>query len=130
MVECSICHKFVPEGNITTHTAFAHKSDSHPSASPLPKQHKKPKAKAQPSEEKVRPEAAGDDLDSLLAKVTLEDSTCAYTVCKKKVNLLGLHCQFCRQKFCMKHGIPEVHGCAEEAKKYARCAQTKPGVQN
>ena len=76
---------------------------------------------------KVESETDPDDLDSLLAEVTQSNSTCGLSGCKKKTNLLGLCCQFCRRRFCMEHGIPEVHGCAEEAKKRARSGKVKPG---
>ena len=132
MAKCSICHKLVPEGNIVVHTAVAHKSapskDVLPPPPPTHRNQSKTKPKSRKSEkQRGKPEAAEEDLDSLLAEATLANSTCAYTVCKKKVNVLGLHCQFCRRKFCMEHGIPEVHGCADEAKRYARSTHAKPG---
>ena len=61
-----------------------------------------------------------DDLDAMLAEMTLLDSTCGFPKCKKSVNLLGLRCQFCSHRFCMEHSIPEVHGCSDAAKKHAR----------
>ena len=61
-----------------------------------------------------------DDLDAMLAEVSLADSTCSSPKCRKGTNLLGMRCQFCNQRFCMAHSIPEVHGCAEAVKKHAR----------
>ena len=38
-----------------------------------------------------------NDLDAMLAEMTLQDSTCGYPKCKKTIKLLGLRCQFCGQ---------------------------------
>ena len=66
-----------------------------------------------------------NDLDAMLAEVSLADSTCSSPKCKKPVNLLSMRCQFCKLKFCMAHSIPEVHGCAEAAKRHARSQMSK-----
>ncbi len=71
---------------------------------------------------KSQPKKESDDLDTMLAEMTLLDSSCSFQGCKKKVNLLGLQCHLCRRRFCMEHNIPETHGCSEAAKKYARQA--------
>lgn len=71
---------------------------------------------------KGQPKRESDDLDTMLAEMTLLDSTCSVHECKKKVNLLGLQCHLCHRRFCMEHNIPETHGCSEAAKKYARQA--------
>ena len=78
---------------------------------------KKPSRKVAP---KSRKTTDVDDLDTMLAEMTLSDSTCSFPKCKKSVNILGMQCQFCKEKFCMAHNIAEVHGCAEAAKKHAR----------
>lgn len=125
MTKCSTCHKLVPKDNMTTHSAACSRPKlqptNHPQPSKVGAKTKKKKAK------KVEGEAVPDDLDSLLAEVTLADSTCGHAGCRKRANLLGLWCQFCRRRFCMEHGIPEVHGCADEAKKHARSGKVKPG---
>ena len=86
------------------------------------KRKSKPKKKAQQGPE------AEEDLDSLLAAMKQADSTCSHPKCKKQVNVLGMRCRFCQRKYCVEHSIPEVHGCAEEAKKHARSVQVKPGL--
>ena len=65
-------------------------------------------------------QSSTDDLDTLLAEFTLADNTCSFPPCEKRVNLVGLSCQFCRRRHCMAHSLPEVHGCAEAAKKHSR----------
>ena len=71
---------------------------------------------------KGQPKKESEDLDTMLAEMTLIDSSCSFQGCKKKVNLLGLQCHLCHRRFCMEHNIPETHGCSEAAKKYARQA--------
>ena len=62
----------------------------------------------------------GDDLDSMLAELSLSDSTCKYSNCKKSVNYVSQRCSFCSGRFCMAHGVPEIHGCGAAAKRHAR----------
>jgi AN1-like Zinc finger len=45
---------------------------------------------------------------------------CARDRCATKVNVISSVCQFCKLKFCLAHGLAEVHGCGAEAKKHAR----------
>ena len=43
--------------------------------------------------------------------------------CKTKIAAsfgLGVQCDHCRLRFCMNHGLPEVHGCGDAARKAAR----------
>jgi ATP-dependent RNA/DNA helicase IGHMBP2 len=61
-----------------------------------------------------------EDLDKLLAEVTLADSMCKFSQCSKKVNWLGIFCQFCKKRFCMEHRLPEVHGCGDSARQQSR----------
>lgn len=73
---------------------------------------------------------SGDDLDTLLAEMSLADSRCSQEKCRKKVNVIGQKCQFCGKRFCMEHSIPELHGCAEEARKHARRSLQKAGIDH
>ena len=88
--------------------------------------HRKPQSK---SGQMKKVSAVGanvhDDLDAMLAEMTLQDSTCGFPKCKKTINLLGLRCQFCNRRFCMEHSIPEVHGCSDAAKKHAQQQKLK-----
>lgn len=124
-VACLGCGKHFPGGNINLHSLHCSKvkvSDSGGVQRRAPgaqKKHKTVKSKG------------SDDLDAMLAEMTLMDSCCGFPGCKKKVNLLGLHCCFCSIRFCMEHNVPEVHGCAEAAKKHARqAAKPRPTSNN
>ena len=80
----------------------------------------KPKQTARKKSSKPSRVDQSEDLDKLLAEVTLSDSTCKFSQCSKKVNLLGILCQFCQQRFCMEHSLAEVHGCGDSAKQQSR----------
>ena len=127
---CHICGASVPSENLELHTVQCERasrksvtSDSRGVTS---------KAKAQPSKPKSKTakKSSGkskdvDDLDSLLAEVSLSDSMCHFPKCKKSVGLIGARCSFCGFRFCMGHSIPEVHGCSAAAKRHARQALSK-----
>ncbi|KAK3280235.1 hypothetical protein CYMTET_11906, partial [Cymbomonas tetramitiformis] len=69
-----------------------------------------------------------DDVDALLAAMDMDrgTNTCGMKGCKKKgVELVGSVCCFCKLRYCLQHGQPEVHGCGEEAKGGARAKWLK-----
>ena len=47
-----------------------------------------------------------------------ELSTVKY--CGKGIKLLFSLCKYCNRKYCLTHAIPEVHGCADEARRKVR----------
>ena len=132
-VTCPGCGKSVPECNINSHSLSClqvkasvmkdldnvQRRQLESSGAQKKKKHKHVKSKEE-----------SDDLDAMLADMTLMDSSCGFHDCKKKVNLLGLYCRFCSMRFCMEHNIPEVHGCAEAAKKHARQAAKPRSTSN
>ena len=63
---------------------------------------------------------AEEDIDKLLSTFDKIDNVCNHQGCKTKIATLGVQCDFCRLRFCIGHGLPEVHGCGEEARKAAR----------
>ena len=78
----------------------------------------------------VVPTDDGDDLDAMLAELALTDTRCKFANCPKSVNLVSQRCSFCKGRFCMAHGIPEVHGCEAAAKRQARqdaCSSSAAG---
>lgn len=60
------------------------------------------------------------NLDNVLEAVKTVDQTCDYKRCKQKTNMMGTSCGFCKQRFCFKHGLPEIHGCGEAVKRQER----------
>lgn len=120
-VTCPSCGKSVPECNINFHSLSCLQVKAPVMKDSDSVQRKQLKLSgAQKKQHKPVKSKESDDLDAMLAEMTLMDSSCGYQGCKKKVNLLGLRCRFCSMRFCMEHNIPEVHGCPEAAKKHAR----------
>ena len=117
----------MPTRNFELHQAHCEKQGTHPPKNPsgaTTKTTKSKKANKKVASKHNRSQNL-DDLDAMLAEVTLADSTCSNPKCKKPVNLLGMRCKFCNRKFCMTHSIPEIHGCAEAAKTHARSQISK-----
>lgn len=61
-----------------------------------------------------------DDFDKLIASVTANDYRCAMSGCKKSTNLMHVDCEFCKSRFCLKHGMQEIHGCGQAVRKKER----------
>uniref|UniRef100_A0A7S4N7Q0 AN1-type domain-containing protein n=2 Tax=Guillardia theta TaxID=55529 RepID=A0A7S4N7Q0_GUITH len=38
------------------------------------------------------------------------------------INLIGSNCRHCKLRFCVGHGMPELHGCGKAAKEEARAS--------
>ncbi|XP_053694983.1 DNA-binding protein SMUBP-2 [Sabethes cyaneus] len=71
----------------------------------------------------VEPLPSGEvdrNLDTVLEAVKTVDQTCDFKRCKQKTNMMGTSCEFCRQRFCFRHGLPEVHGCGDAVRKQER----------
>ncbi len=71
--------------------------------------------------------AKTDDFDELLEIFQKSNDTCSYKGCKVLTRTLGQNCEFCPNRFCLKHSLAEVHGCGEEAKRQARAHIRKEG---
>lgn len=65
-------------------------------------------------------------LDEVLKTVRTLDNTCDFGRCRTKTSLIFQDCTLCQQRFCMKHQLPEVHGCANAIKKEQRTEFLKP----
>ncbi|XP_055637854.1 DNA-binding protein SMUBP-2 [Toxorhynchites rutilus septentrionalis] len=66
------------------------------------------------------------NLEHVLDAVKTVDQTCDYKRCKQKTTMMGSDCGFCKQRFCFKHGLPEIHGCGEAVRKVEREAFLHP----
>lgn len=67
--------------------------------------------------EKVPTDVINKKLDNVLESVVTLDKLCQNKKCKHKVNLIGFHCPHCDYTYCVKHNLPEVHGCGDVCKK-------------
>ncbi|XP_055384019.1 DNA-binding protein SMUBP-2 [Condylostylus longicornis] len=59
-------------------------------------------------------------LNDVVQEVKIIDSTCDFNKCKTKTNLMGQDCLLCKQRYCFKHNLPEVHGCGSAVKRDER----------
>lgn len=68
--------------------------------------------------EKVPRQVVDTSLEDVLESVTLLDNLCQFRSpkCKTKVSLIGFPCGLCKFTYCVKHNLPEVHGCGEMCK--------------
>lgn len=61
------------------------------------------------------------DDDAFLDMMINKNKYCNYTdlknqQCKIYVEVLGHNCPYCDKRYCLKHNLPETHGCDEAAK--------------
>ncbi|XP_053679350.1 DNA-binding protein SMUBP-2 [Anopheles nili] len=70
--------------------------------------------------EPIKTEVVEKNLDTVLEAVKIVDLTCDFKGCKQKTNLVGTDCSFCKDRFCFKHSLPEIHGCGEAVKRKER----------
>ncbi|XP_053659844.1 DNA-binding protein SMUBP-2 [Anopheles marshallii] len=68
----------------------------------------------------INTEVVEKNLDKVLEAVKIVDLTCDFKGCKQKTNLVGTDCSFCKDRFCFKHSLPEIHGCGEAVKRKER----------
>jgi len=62
---------------------------------------------------------------AFLDKLIEENKFCCFVSekgikCSVNVQNIGHNCKFCTGRFCLKHNLPEEHGCEEAAKKAAK----------
>lgn len=68
--------------------------------------------------DKVPQKVVEQNLDGVVESVNLLDNLCQFRTpkCKTKVSLIGFPCSLCKFTYCVKHNLPEVHGCGEMIK--------------
>ena len=118
-VICSTCLQKVPKANIQLHKlkCSVRVVENKPKTT-VPKK-KGQKKKASEKEE--------EDIDKLLAAFDKIDNVCNGQGCKAKIATLGVQCDHCRLRFCLKCGLPEAHGCGEAARIAARQQLARDG---
>merc|ERR1712062_186885 len=121
-VICSTCSQKVPKSNIQLHKlrcCVEKKPLEKPKATTNAKKKSKKKATAAEKEE--------EDIDKLLAAFDKIDNVCNGEGCKAKIATLGVQCDHCRLRFCLKCGLPEAHGCGQAARIAARQQLSRDG---
>lgn len=76
--------------------------------------------KSEKQDKKSRKKQEREDFDSVIAEFQEMDKRCLWSGCRIATDLVGLTCAHCKQRFCISHGFPEVHGCGEAARKAAK----------
>lgn len=61
-------------------------------------------------------ETVQNALDSVMLMINSFEGTCSHVKCRRKTTLVYHHCELCNKRYCIKHSLPEVHGCSEAAK--------------
>lgn len=125
---CAICGTDVPLVTWDLHHVHCAKKEERSEVEPKKSEEaaestetaKRPKNVARKKSSKPQKVNQLEDLDALLAEVKLADCTCKFPHCSKQVNLLGILCQFCKNRFCMEHSLAEVHGCGTAARQQSR----------
>ena len=56
----------------------------------------------------------------MIASFDKIDNVCNLKGCKAKIATLGVKCDYCALRFCIKCGLPEAHGCGDAARGAAR----------
>ncbi len=117
IVKCSTCDKDIPKSNIELHklkcTAVKVETGT------------KMKAKKKKKKDSVGKDE--EDIDKLLASFEKIDNVCNMDKCKVKIKVLAAQCGHCRLRFCLEHGLPEVHGCGDAARRAARQQISRDG---
>lgn len=73
--------------------------------------------KVKDKEKQLKEATAENSLDEVIHKVKKVDNTCAFTKCKNKTVDFAITCKHCNLRFCPSHGLPEIHGCGEAARR-------------
>jgi hypothetical protein len=69
-----------------------------------------------------RGDVAIDDDDALLDALIAAAGSCPTAGCTRSTTTTGAICAYCRLRFCYDHGMPETHGCGDDARAKARGA--------
>lgn len=123
--KCNNISKVKITDSSNEHVKCKAKHAVNPSAcAPKPDEHSDMKKseckKGEKVSKKSRKRQEPEDFDSVIAQFQEMDKRCAWSSCRISTDLVGLTCMHCRQRFCISHGLPEIHGCGEAARKAAK----------
>ena len=108
LIKCSGCQKNIPIANVELHKVRCSSSNV------------KVAQKKSKSMKKQEAKKKEEDIDKLLESFSAENTKCQGEGCKASVKTVFSACKFCKMRFCFSHGMPEIHGCGEAAKRMAR----------
>ena len=143
---CTICGKNVPSNNYISHRLACEKSERTAIAQQQSKLDAKKreadvqivdsKSKKSRKSNKERQKGAAkkkeleddDDFDSIVSAFADKNKRCNLKGCKDTNSLMLQICNFCHSCFCLKHFIPEVHGCGRDAHQQARAVSINSSI--
>ncbi|PNF32400.1 DNA-binding protein SMUBP-2 [Cryptotermes secundus] len=102
------------------HATRASAEESAPGPSELREMKKTECKKSEKVSKKSKKKQELEDFDSIIEEFKEMDKRCLWSSCRIATDLVGLTCAHCKQRFCISHGFPEVHGCGEAARKTAK----------
>uniref|UniRef100_T1J301 PH and SEC7 domain-containing protein 4 n=1 Tax=Strigamia maritima TaxID=126957 RepID=T1J301_STRMM len=123
---CTLCLRIVPKQNYDMHMLHCGRI-AEKTCNKSKKSNENKEKGPRKDDLKVKSTSTDDDFDTLLRDFVNADRKCNFPKCKVLTVTLGMCCDFCRRRFCYSHGLPEVHGCGEEARKQARKSVLKEG---
>ena len=127
---CDSCGRQIPMANETLHTVRCRKEVVPPTGrtTHTEKPPKKQPKTAKKQKKKVPEQESEEDFDTMIAAAMKDNVSCGFTACKTSTAIMGQNCPFCARRFCLRHHIPEVHGCGDAAKARARALISRDGV--
>lgn len=80
------------------------------------------------SDEQLKSFDGDEELAYLDSLAKQNQAKCNFRSCKERTTTVSSLCQHCHLKFCIKHGLPESHGCGEAARSSARSKTNREGA--
>nr|CAB3255538.1 ZF(AN1/A20like)-2 zinc finger protein 2 [Phallusia mammillata] len=132
---CEICGKNLPQTNMDLHLMHcarilrmkasmeaSKKTDNKIQSAP------KKKGGAGKNKKQKQKEPQKDDDFEILNDAIASNRICCHGNCSSYVTTTGQQCAVCKRMFCLKHSLPEVHGCGSGARTQARRQISRDGV--
>ncbi len=58
--------------------------------------------------------------NELLSNKEVDKSRCFFELCAQSIAVIGVLCDYCQHRFCLKHLQAEIHGCGSKAQMEAK----------
>ncbi|XP_051156788.1 DNA-binding protein SMUBP-2-like [Leptopilina boulardi] len=85
---------------------------------------KESKVKKKKNKTKVKTEfkstEKNEDFNTIIEELSRTNNCCSFKDCKISTQLIHLNCEFCKNRFCLQHGMQEIHGCGEAIRRKER----------
>ncbi|CAK8683282.1 unnamed protein product [Clavelina lepadiformis] len=132
---CEKCGKELPKDNLQIHLLHCERimrlkqRTKHEVIKPSSaKPSKVDKAKKKNQRTSQKKESQSNDFDKLINEAMSSNRACQHDNCTFNVTTTGQLCTICKRMFCLKHCVPEAHGCGNQARANARRQISKDGI--